>query len=111
MVLPVPADPRRHAPDSSQRGALALPALERRPGSVSMPASRCHRPGSMIGSSHDDASYCAPFWAGHLDLDDDKHLLITVHLDGQIDPPRGTPDKPPRSSSEPRCPGEPGQEC
>ena len=47
---------------------------------------------------------------GPLDLDDDKHLLITVHLNGQIDAPPATPDEPPLTFLEPRCPGEPGQE-
>jgi hypothetical protein len=28
---------------------------------------------------------------GPLDLDNDKHLLITIHLDGQIDAPPATP--------------------
>ena len=56
----IAADPAPACPVSSQRGALALPVLVRRDGSVSMSTSRSHRSGSMIGSSHDDASYCAP---------------------------------------------------
>ncbi len=60
MVLPSAQIPHRACPDSSQRGALALWGLVRRPGSVSISISRSHRSGSMIGSSHDDASYRAP---------------------------------------------------
>ena len=48
--------------------------------------------------------------AGPLDLDDDQHLLIAVHLNGQVDAPPATPDKPPLTLPESRCPGEPGQE-
>ena len=44
---------------------------------------------------------------GPLDLDDDKHLLITVHLNGQIDASPATPDKPPLTFPEPPCPGDP----
>jgi hypothetical protein len=47
---------------------------------------------------------------GPLDLDDDKHLLITVYLNRQIDAPPATPDEPPLTFPESRCPSEPGQE-
>jgi hypothetical protein len=45
---------------------------------------------------------------GPLDFDDDEHLLITVHLDGQVDAP--APDEPPLAFWVSRCPREPGQE-
>jgi len=49
---------------------------------------------------------------GHLHrlLDDDKHLLIAVHLNGQVDASPPTPDEPPLTFPESRCPGEPGKE-
>jgi hypothetical protein len=47
---------------------------------------------------------------GPLDLDDDKHLLIAVRLNGQVDAPPPTPDEPPLTFPESRCPGGPGKE-
>ena len=59
MVVPSSQIPHCACPESSQRGALALWGLVRRAGSVSISVSRSHRSGWMIGSSHDDASYCS----------------------------------------------------
>jgi hypothetical protein len=47
---------------------------------------------------------------GPLDLDDDKRLLIAVHLNGQVDASPPTPDEPPPTFRKSRCPGEPGKE-
>jgi len=44
---------------------------------------------------------CIP--VGPLDLDGDKHLLIAVHLNGQIDAAPATPDEPPLTFPESRC--------
>jgi hypothetical protein len=45
---------------------------------------------------------------GPLDLDDDKYLLIAVHLNGQVDASLATTDEAPLTFPESRCPGESG---
>src|SRR5580698_10110053 len=41
---------------------------------------------------------------GPLDLDDDQYLLIAAPLNGQVGAPPATPDKPPLTLHESRCP-------
>jgi hypothetical protein len=85
---------------SSNRSAYG----PRQSGSPGVPALGCRRLSGRTAQVPHDAARRDRIPVGPLDLDDDQHLLVAVHLDGQVHAPATAPDEPPLAFGNPIAP-------